>query len=147
MKPRHQARTIALQILFEIDVVDHPPGVVLNNQLATHDDLSKETVKFVQSLVHGVVTHRPQLDVVIGQFAPDWPVEQIAVIDRNILRMSLFEIGLSHIPIKVAVNEAVELAKTFGADSSPRFINGVLGAAARSQTDLKTALLQPSQPA
>lgn len=145
MKPRHQARRIALQVLFEIDVVDHLPGVVLDNQLAVQENISKEIIDFVRKLVRDVVTHRPQLDTIVGRFAPDWPVEQIAVIDRNILRIALCEIGLHEIPVKVAINEAVELAKTFGSDSSPRFINGVLGAAARGEIDIRTTLLQPAK--
>lgn len=143
MKPRHQARRIALQVLFEIDVVGHLPGVVLDNQLAAQEAISKEIVDFVRKLVHDVVTHKPQLDTIVARFAPDWPVEQIAIIDRNILRIALCEIGLHEIPVKVAINEAVELAKTFGADSSPRFINGVLGAAVRSETSVQSILLQP----
>jgi N utilization substance protein B len=84
---------------------------------------------FARNLVFGVLEHKPYLDELIQRNAPEWPVEQIAIIDRNILRIAIFEIAIDQgTPLKVAINEAVELAKLFGSDSSPRFINGVLGA-------------------
>jgi len=118
----------ALQALFEIDIARHNPEIVVEQRL-DYASLPEGGAAFVRQLVFGVLMHRPELDRIIGHYAPQWPVEQLAVIDRNILRMALFEIGVADTPIKVAINEAVELAKIFGSDSSPRFVNGVLGSA------------------
>lgn len=130
IEQRRLVRRIALQGLFEIDVTNHAPGTVVDWRLADNE-LDAEGVQFLRWLISGVVKNLQALNAVIAKFAPEWPVEQLAVIDRNILRLSLFEIGSaeSDTPPKVVINEAVELAKTFGGDSSPRFINGVLGAA------------------
>lgn len=90
--------------------------------------LSPEALAFAQELIRGVVQNVPQLDDIIRRFAPAWPVEQLSIIDRNVLRIAVFEVMLNKkVPVKVAINEAVELAKTFGSDSSAKFINGVLG--------------------
>ncbi len=131
---RHRARQIALEILYEVDIASHLPGQALSARL---QDLqpppSPEGARFVQKIVEGVTAIVDQLDEVIGHFAPDWPVPQIAAIDRNILRMALWEMNYNATPVKVVINEAVELAKEYGADTSPRFINGVLGAATRKK--------------
>ncbi len=127
MKVRRQARALALQALYEIDSAGHAPDEVVP-RLAESEALSAEGVTFATALVQGVLACAAQLDAIIGKHAPEWPVDQLAIVDRNILRMALYE--LQHnadVPIKVAVNEAVELAKTFGSDTAPRFINGVLG--------------------
>ncbi|HEY53876.1 MAG TPA: transcription antitermination factor NusB [Caldilineae bacterium] len=146
MKARHRARRVALQALYEIDVTKHPPGQVLAARLTDEEPpLSREAADFARAIVHGVVLYQTQLDDIIARFAPDWPVDQIAVIDRNILRMALWETGLEGTPLKVAINEAVELAKEFGADASPRFINGVLGASTRSNINLNEMLIPPVQ--
>lgn len=143
MKPRHLARRVALQSLFEIDVAGHAPGVVLAARIDDQDPpLPAESVEFASKLVHGVVVYQARLDDVIARFAPEWPVDQIAVIDRNVLRIALWEIGIDRTPVKVAINEAVELAKMFGSDASSRFVNGVLGAATRSEFDLQRLLSQ-----
>ena len=143
---RHRARQTALQVLYEVDIADHPPGSVLANRLRTLDPpLDDAHTDFVQTLVEGVTASQPQLDAVIGRFAPEWPVAQIAAIDRNILRMALWEMNFAETPTKVAINEAVELAKEFGADTSPRFVNGVLGAATRNQDDMQALLGISSQ--
>ncbi|OGO30839.1 MAG: transcription antitermination factor NusB [Chloroflexi bacterium RBG_16_56_11] len=124
---RHKARTIALQSLYEIDAVGRRPEGVVERLLA-EADLSAENKDFVRELVNGVALNRDDIDGNIRRFAPAWPVDQIAVIDRNILRLAIFEILFDNkVPVKVAVNEAVELAKTYGSDNSARFINGVLG--------------------
>ena len=146
MKARHRARRVALQALFEIDVADHAPGLVLAARLADEDPaLARETADFARSIVHGVVLYEAQLDNIIARFAPDWPVDQIAVIDRNILRMALWETAREDTPLKVAINEAVELAKEFGSDASPRFVNGVLGASTRSDIKFSEMLIDPVQ--
>ncbi len=128
MKTRRQARAIALQALYEIDSTGHPTAQVIQN-LVENDNLPEEGVAFASALVTGVLSCCPQLDAIIRKHAPEWPVDQLAVVDRNILRMALYELQNDQdVPIKVAVNEAVELAKTFGSDTAPRFVNGVLGA-------------------
>lgn len=128
MKARRRARTLALQALYEIDCAGHPPGVVLQRQLNGHS-LPSPIMEFIRHIVLGVLRHQEVLDRFIQEHAPEWPVDQMAYIDRNILRMALFEFAVDrNTPVKVAINEAVELAKVFGSDSSPRFINGVLGA-------------------
>ncbi len=96
--------------------------------------------------MEGVIAYRPGLDELFRQYAPKWPLDQLAVIDRNILRMAAFELARRDpsVPPKVAINEAVELAKTFGAESTPRFINGVLGALVERDDQLKAVLEPPS---
>ncbi|MBX3010695.1 MAG: transcription antitermination factor NusB [Caldilineaceae bacterium] len=130
IKERRQARMLALQALYEIDCVQHRPGSVVDERLADNQ-VGQHGALFMRWLVSGVVRHLAELDQRIHQFAPEWPVDQLAIIDRNILRLALFEIGAKEAdaPPKVVINEAVELAKAFGSDSSPRFINGVLGSA------------------
>lgn len=128
MRARHQARIAALQALYEIDCANHCPDVTLEQRLA-EAELPKTAATFSRHLVKGVLAHRPVLDTFIHRHAPEWPLEQMAYIDRNILRMAIFEFAVDcGTPVKVAINEAVELAKTFGSDSAPRFVNGVLGA-------------------
>jgi len=124
---RRQARIVALQTLYELDCTHHSAEQVLP-RIANEKALLQEAFSFSQGLVQGVLQHRQRLDEVITEFAPAFPLEQMAAIDRNILRLAIFEILFdSSTPIKVAINEAVELAKAFGSNSSPRLINGVLG--------------------
>jgi N utilization substance protein B len=138
IRHRRQARRLALQALFEIDLAGHLPGVVVDERLIDVSGEEEEAygdfaqgAPFLRWLVSGVVKHKSALDQLIQKYAPDWPVDQLAAVDRNILRQALFEMGSqeSDTPPKVVINEAVELAKTFGGDSSPRFVNGVLGSA------------------
>lgn len=124
---RHKARTIALQALYEVDSAARPAETVVDRLLAG-TKLTVENVAFVRELVAGAIRNRNEIDGKVQQFAPAWPLEQMAIIDRNILRLAIFEILFDNkVPVKVAVSEAVELAKTFGSESSPKFINGVLG--------------------
>lgn len=124
---RRKARTIALQALFEIDCVGHDPEVTLG-RLIEESGLPEAAASFAHELVQGVLDNKPKIDTTIQTNAPSWPVEQLSVIDRNILRLAIFEILINNeVPLKAAINEAIELAKTFSSDSSPRFINGVLG--------------------
>jgi len=119
---------VALQILYEVDLVGHAPEQVLARYLG-EESLPPEGNEFARQLVFGVLREQNRLDAIVARIAPEWPIDQMAVIDRNILRVALFE--LTHgdqTPIKVVINEAVELAKRFGSDSSRRFINGALGA-------------------
>jgi len=124
---RRKARTIALQALYEVDSVVRRPGTVVE-RLLSEADLSEENSAFVRELVDGTVSNKDEIDRNIQKFAPAWPVEQIAMVDRNILRLAIFEILFDNkVPVKVAISEAVELAKTFGSENSARFVNGVLG--------------------
>lgn len=130
MKVRRRARVLALQALYEIDSTHHPVGTVLDQRL-TEDPLPEEGQVFARELLTGVIQHQVELDELIQHYAPEWPVDQMAVIDRNVLRIAIYEFFIGKLtPTKVAINEAVELAKLFGSDSAPRFVNGVLGALA-----------------
>ncbi len=127
MKVRREARIVALQALYEVDCTSHDHELVLEQRLA-EVALPERGASFARHLVEDVLRHRPVLDDFIHRYAPEWPFEQMARIDRNILRMAVFEFAVDgETPVKVAINEAVELAKTFGSDSAPRFVNGVLG--------------------
>lgn len=127
MGTRRKARVIALQALFEVDSVGHDiEGAV--SRLVADSSLPEDGVVFVWALVEGVLTNRDRIDSMIQAYAPAWPVAQLATIDRNILRLAIFEILFNNeVPVRAAINEAVELAKAFGSDNSPKFINGVLG--------------------
>ncbi len=128
VKIRRQARAVALQALYEIDSVGHNEEQVIHQRIQD-EALSEEGASFAQTLVQGVIGHQDEFDSIIKKHAPEWPVDQLAIIDRNILRIALFELQyVADVPIKVAINEAVELAKVFGSDTAPRFVNGVLGA-------------------
>lgn len=130
VKSRQHGRVVALKALYELDTTHHPLGVVLAQRLAD-ERLPPAGEEFVRTLVTGVQEHRARLDTLIQQHAPEWPVDQMAVVDRNVLRLAIYEFHVAHVtPLKVAINEAIELAKTFGSDSAPRFVNGVLGALA-----------------
>jgi N utilization substance protein B len=124
---RRQARIAALQALYELDCTKHKAEEALAH-LTVEKMLPQEALSFSEALVKGVLQNKSKLDDVIEKFAPAFPAEQMSVIDRNILRLAIFEILFNDkTPIKVAINEAIELAKEFGSDSSPRLINGVLG--------------------
>jgi N utilization substance protein B len=135
---RRRARIIAIQALYELDLTDHPPAVVVQRRI---EDAAfpPEGVPFVNHLVMGVLEFKDHLDGMIQRYAPEWPIEQMASIDRNVLRMALFEFSVDgQTPVKVAINEAVELAKMFGSDSAPRFVNGVLGSLAGQDLPVPT---------
>lgn len=140
MKSRTRARAAALQALYEIDIVGHPPGLVLQERIE-EEALDEKMAEFSRQIVLGVWPIVHDLDQFIAEHAPEWPLDQVAVIDRNILRMALWEFAVSEmIPIKVAINEAVELAKMYGSDSTPRFVNGVLGSLAARQNEIRQSL-------
>lgn len=144
MKARTRARGVALQALYEIDLVDHPPAEVLQNRLE-EENLSPDLAEFARRILFGVLPLRAQLDEVIARYAPEWPLDQIAPIDRNVLRMAAWEFAIQKdTPVKVAINEAVELAKAYGSDSAPRFVNGVLGSLAQHQSEL-TQIIRKAQ--
>lgn len=145
MKARTRARSVALQALYEIDIVGHAVNLVIENRLA-EEELDEKNASFAREIVLGVWPLVRQLDQIIAVHAPDWPLDQVAIIDRNILRIALWEFGIGdNIPIKVAINEAVELAKAYGSDSTPRFVNGVLGSLASIQNEIRQTLKQISE--
>ena len=133
MANRHLARSVVLQTLFEWDTTSA-------SSLGAHETLKRNIEEFgadindtpfMSKLLDGVLAKRDDLDLIIAKAAPEWPLEKIAPVDRNILRLGLFELlfaDRTQVPAKVAINEAIELAKTFGGESSGRFVNGVLGA-------------------
>ncbi len=124
---RRKARVVALQTLYEIDSVGHDPLRVLD-RLMDESGLPASAREFARDLVDGVVENREELDRIITEYAPSWPISQIAEVDRNVLRLAIYELMFSReAPPKAAINEAVELARAFGSESSRKFVNGVLG--------------------
>lgn len=139
MRPRHQARVRALQALYEADLVGHPPEAALEALLEQEEEgepLPTETVEYARHLIGGVVRNREAIDRLITQAAPTWPLRQMPTIDKSILRLAIFELLFDNgaVPTKVAINEAVELAKEFGSENSSKFVNGVLGTIASSHS-------------
>ena len=125
---RRKSRILALQALYEIDSVSREPDTVIERALG-EVEITKENSDFLRELVNGTIRNKEEIDKQIRELAPNWPIDQLAMVDRNILRLAIFEILYDNkVPVKVAVNEAVELAKTFGSENSAKFINGVLGA-------------------
>ncbi len=129
MSNRHLARTLALQTLFEWDfrkTGESPESLLSENQAEFAPQF--EDNQFAEHLVKGVIKEQSIIDAQIEKYAPEWPLNQITTIDRNILRIGIYELSLpEQVPPKVAINEAIELAKAFGGDASGRFVNGVLG--------------------
>ncbi|MBI4337823.1 MAG: transcription antitermination factor NusB [Chloroflexi bacterium] len=127
MPLRRRARALALIVLYEVDIARHAPETCLGWAILS-SGFPEETAQFARELISGALAHREELDRQIQAFAPAWPVSQLAVVDRNLLRLAIYEIAVDRrSPAKAAINEAVELAKLFGSESSPRFVNGVLG--------------------
>jgi N utilization substance protein B len=125
--PRHRARELVLQALYEMDVAGHDPRAALERML--DDELAAADVQaFARLLLSGVLNQRARIDATIQSTAPAWPTDQLAPIDRNILRIAIREFLVDNLtPVGAAINEAVDLAKEYGSDSSGKFINGVLG--------------------
>jgi N utilization substance protein B len=124
---RRKARILALKVLYEVDATGHDADEALSHLLCERD-IAEENKEFVIDLVRGVSQNRERIDQNIKRFAPAWPIKQLPVVDRNIMRLAIFEILLDNkVPVKVVINEAVEMAKTFGSETSHKFINGVLG--------------------
>jgi transcription antitermination protein NusB len=147
---RRLARILAFQVLYEVDLAHHAPAPVLtrlaDGELTrvgdpddyeyVHGPLDAEVSAYARELIAGVLRHREELDTEIQQRAPAWPLRQMSSVDRTILRAGLYECRFQHgiVPVKVAINEAIELAKIFGSESLPRFVNGVLGSAVASES-------------
>ena len=145
MASRHLLRTIALQSLYEWDFNDKKaemiPEIIEHNVREFGHGL--EDASFVTSLVHGVIAKHDQIDPKIEKAAPEWPLDQVSIVDRNVLRLGIYELLYSggEIPPKVAINEAIEIAKAFGSDSSGKFVNGVLGTIYRTE-----GITEPEEP-
>lgn len=132
MSNRHLARSIVLQALFELDFTDGDSNELSSSIRRIANEFAPGTGDFVfmDTLAKGVINRTGDLDLIIEKAAPDWPLEKIALVDKNILRMGLYELlfgDRNDVPAKVAINEAIELAKSFGGETSGRFVNGVLG--------------------
>ncbi len=147
MTERSLARRIALQILYELDCTNHNAEMVIEARLMAQE-LENKPARFVRLLVNGVLANRERMDRVIRLYATEWPLDQVAIIDRNILRMAIYE--LAHVPSTptgAAVDEAVSLAKLFGADNSTTFVNGVLGKLAANIDVLRKMLTEGQEAA
>ncbi len=132
MANRHLQRSVAMQSLFEWDFQgrhnEHSMAILDRNMTEFAPGID-ETV-FAKHLMEGILAQQKTIDALIEKCAPEWPLEQVTVVDRNVLRLGIYELmfgNYDEVPPKVAINEAIELAKTFGSDASPRFVNGVLG--------------------
>ncbi len=140
MKSRTKARGLALQVLYEFDITGHDAGTTFESRRA-EENLEERLEKFSHEIVFGILPIIAKLDQIIAEHAPEWPLDQVAIIDRNIIRIALWEIAVSQCtPVKVAINEAIELAKMYGSDSTPRFVNGVLGSLANHENEIKQKL-------
>jgi N utilization substance protein B len=141
---RHLGRIVALQTLYEQDFrleagdVSFDLGTVLKRNIARYES-TVDDVYFIEELVRGVAKYQAELDEELRPLAPEWPIEQIARMDRVVLRMGLYELEYEKdVPPKVVINEAVELAKAFGGDNSSKFVNGVLGTALKNRMGEET---------
>lgn len=139
---RRLSRELALQALYEVDLVGHAPATVLCERFGMESTANARVAAYARQLVEGVMAATSHLDLYIQSHAPQWPLDQVAVVDRNLLRIALYEFTVGRVPYKVAINEAVELAKEYGSDSSPRFVNGVLGALVPHQDEVTRVLAQ-----
>jgi N utilization substance protein B len=138
---RHRSREAALQVLYAVDLAKHPESELaaaaeeIFESASEHFELPEGARAFAKELVLGVAGHRAELDAVIGGLAQRWKISRMAAVDRNILRLGAFELLHSDAPAPVVIDEAVELARRFGGDRSPAFVNGILDAAARQARD------------
>ncbi len=141
---RRRARTLALQVLHELDLTGHSWRDALRHQTEMAQ-ASQETVAFSERCIEGVLAHRTELDGTLQRLAPAWPIGQMSVVDRNILRLALYELRYeAETPPKAVINEAVELAKSYGGETSSQFINGVLGSALAEQMAEVHAVTNPA---
>ena len=144
---RRKSRALAVQALYEMDIAGHPADSSLS-WLVDENDVPQESLDYAITLATGVAGRLDDIDRQIRQHAPLWPVNQLPVVDRNILRQAIMEICfVSDVPTKVVINEAIELAKTFGSESSPRFVNGVLGSLVDEAQRADNGDLEPSMAA
>lgn len=131
MATRHLARTIVLQSLYEWDFYDRRADLIKIVERNMNDfGQGIDEPEFIWRIVKGVIEHLPEIDKIIEKAAPDWPLPKIAIVDRNVLRIGLYELlyaDKKEVPPKVAINEAIEIAKNYSGPNSPKFVNGVLG--------------------
>ncbi|OGG39580.1 transcription antitermination factor NusB [Candidatus Jorgensenbacteria bacterium GWA1_49_17] len=131
MATRHLARTIVLQSLYEWDFYDRQADLIKIVERNMNDfGQGIDEPEFIWKIVKGVIEHLPEIDKIIEKAAPDWPLPKIAIVDRNVLRIGLYELlyaDKKEVPPKVAINEAIEIAKNYSGPNSPKFVNGVLG--------------------
>jgi len=136
-RQRHLGRELALRWLYEIEVAHQPPEEVMASvpeEIEELETIAKEGVEFARELVRGVLAERKGIDPVIARFAKGWSLTRMAAIERNVLRIALYEImHMPDIPASVSVDEAVEIAKHYASDESGKFVNGILGAYLRSE--------------
>lgn len=137
MSNRHLGRTIIMQSLYQWDFRGRDNKELESILVRNIQEFGPEfdDLEFVESTLNGIMTNVDAINAIISKYAPQWPIEQITLIDRNVLRIGVYELKLNpKIPARVAINEAIELAKTFGGESSGKFVNGVLGAIFRDMT-------------
>jgi len=136
MGSRHQSRERALQILFQYDI--HGKAGVWLDEFWKQCEATEDVKTFADNLVRGVLDHKKDLDVLIGRYATNWKVSRMQIVDRNILRLGVYELlWLDDVPAKVTVNEAIELAKDFGDDEAARFVNGILDKVLATESKLE----------
>lgn len=150
MSNRHLARSVAMQSLYQWDFRGKPTAAlpaIIDMNIAEFGSGLEDGGGFVRQIIDGVVEHLPEIDEQIAKFAHNWPLDMITLVDRNVLRIGVYELRYSEeIPAKVAINEAIELAKSYGGQSSGKFVNGVLGAIFQEATakgELKPIDLNP----
>jgi N utilization substance protein B len=133
--PRRRGRELAMQSLYEADLVGHDPMYVLNRAIVDEDLEESVAAEHARRLVGGVIRQRDDIDRELVRAAPAWPIEQMPPVDKNLLRLAIYEVLFDNVqvPMKAAINEAVEIAKRFGSENSSRFVNGVLGTVAAGQ--------------
>ncbi len=148
MSNRHLARTVAMQILFEWDFNHRSQKLseVIERNISEFGAGLEADAIFIEQLVRGVTKNLKEIDKIIVQYAPEWPIEKITIIDRNVLRLGIYELKIAtKVPPKVAINEAIEIAKTYGGESSGRFVNGVLGAIFRDLEAESNDIITPEK--
>jgi N utilization substance protein B len=154
---RRLGRALAFQALYEMDVGHHPPGQVLDRLAESFQEASpgayppevlNSAAAYARELVRGVLANRTAIDALIQQRAPLWPLAQMSAVDRNVLRIGLYEslYGNATVPLRTAINEAVELAKLFGSETSAKFVNGVLGRAVEASASGEWPTAESSPP-
>ena len=127
MGKRHQARELALKVLFQLESSDDDPDEVLRYH-AAEGAATSDVAHFATQLVRGVIANREKLDGILSATSENWKIEQMAKVDRIVLRIAVYEITIDrHVPTKAAINESIELAKTFSGEEAGRFVNGILG--------------------
>jgi N utilization substance protein B len=141
-RERRRVRRLAIEILYEVDCVGHSADEVIPRRLEANPNLSQDSTEFLQDVVTQTIAEKERLDQIIARYAPEWPVDELAILDRNILRIATWEmIFYQSTATKIAINEAVELAKRYGSENSPKFVNGVLGAIALKESEIRRQFL------